>query len=436
MNMNLGEENELQEFKEGLGQLDEGLKALSAMLNRHGQGAVFYGVKDNGNVSGVTVSKKTLVDIRARIKEKIEPQIMPVIQDLTDETDHHYIKVSANGYDRPYSFDGRYFLRTAASNERISTGLLRRMLITGSTDLISKIASEEQDLTFAGFVSYFNQKGFHARNERRYYQSAGFFNFEGKYNLMAFLLSDQDNLALKVVRFAGTDKSVMSERTEYTNQCLLLSLKQSFDYVTSFISTRVHLAGGIREEIPLFDKESFREAWINACVHNAWSEKLAPAVYLFDDRLEIISYGSIPYDLSIGGFFSGTSVPVNKGLFTIFSNADFSEQTGHGIPTIAAHYGREAFSFDNDMLKVTLKYAFEPESVTERKAKERNVDTLTENQQRIYTYLQANPASTLQQAASDNELSLGGVKKIIRKLKDLGLIDRNGSRRDGKWITR
>lgn len=434
--MNLGEENELQEFKEGLGQLDEGLKALSAMLNRHGQGTVFYGVKDDGNISGLTVNKKTLVDIRARIKEKIEPQIMPVIQDLTDERDRHYIKVSANGYDKPYSFDGRYFLRTAASNERISTELLRRMLITGSTDLISEMVSEEQNLTFDGFVSYFNQKGFHARNERSYYQSAGFFNSEGKYNLMAFLLSDQDNLALKVVRFAGTDKSVMSERTEYTNQCVLYSLKQSFDYVTSFISTRVHLADGMREEISLFDKESFREAWINACVHNAWSEKLAPAVYLFDDRLEIISYGSIPYDLSIVGFFSGTSVPVNKRLFTIFSNADFSEQTGHGVPIITARYGREAFSFDNNMLKVTLKYAFEPESVTERKAKERNVAVLTDNQQKIYSYLKWNPSSTLQQAASENGLSLGGVKKIIRKLRDLGLVDRDGSRRDGKWITR
>ncbi len=34
MNMNLGKENEDQEFKLGLGQLDKGIKSLSAMLNR------------------------------------------------------------------------------------------------------------------------------------------------------------------------------------------------------------------------------------------------------------------------------------------------------------------------------------------------------------------------------------------------------------------
>ena len=36
--MNLGIENEYQEFKEGLGQLDKGLKSIVAMLNKHGQG--------------------------------------------------------------------------------------------------------------------------------------------------------------------------------------------------------------------------------------------------------------------------------------------------------------------------------------------------------------------------------------------------------------
>lgn len=36
--MNLGEENEYQEFKESLSQLDKGLKSISAMLNKHGRG--------------------------------------------------------------------------------------------------------------------------------------------------------------------------------------------------------------------------------------------------------------------------------------------------------------------------------------------------------------------------------------------------------------
>ena len=37
---------------------------------------------------------------------------------------------------------------------------------------------------------------------------------------------------------------------------------------------------------------------------------------MYDDRIEIISYGGLPFSLSKEGFFRGTSVPVNKSLLT------------------------------------------------------------------------------------------------------------------------
>ena len=55
--MNLGKENEKQEFKLGLGQLDKRLKSLSAMLNRGEEGTVYYGVDDDGNVQGLDIGK-------------------------------------------------------------------------------------------------------------------------------------------------------------------------------------------------------------------------------------------------------------------------------------------------------------------------------------------------------------------------------------------
>lgn len=434
--MNLGIESEKCEFKESLGHLKEGLRSLTAMLNRSGQGVVYFGVRDDGSVMGLTVEKKTLVNIRIRINDLIEPQILPVIDDLKDENGKHFIRVSAVGYNRPYACDGRYYIRTAASDEKISTDLLRKMLVSGTTDLISEMDAENQDLTFKGMVAFLDQSGLHARNDRAFYKSAGLYNQSGKFNQMAYLLSDQNRMNLKVVRFTGMDKSVMSARNEYGDQCLFNSLEQVYDFVTSFIEVKVKLSDGIRKEIPLFDKESFREAWINACVHNTWSEKLAPAVYMYDDRIEVISYGTIPYDLSLNGFYAGTSVPVNKGLFALFSNAHLTEQTGHGIPTIVAHYGKDAFSFQDNIVKVTLKYAFEPDNVARRKSREQMIIGLTVNQQNVYHYLQEHPEATLKQVAEDNSLSLSGVKKITDKLRSEDLIERKGSRRSGKWITK
>lgn len=57
-------------------------------------------------------------------------------------------------------------------------------------------------------------------------------------------------------------------------------------------------------------------------------------LYMFDDRIEIVSYGGIPFSLSKEGFYRGTSVPVNKRLLTVFMAARYAEQSGHGILTI------------------------------------------------------------------------------------------------------
>ena len=67
--MNLGEETEKREFKLGLGQLDKGLRSLSAMLNRSTEGTVYFGVDDDGTVKGLDIGKKTLLDIRSRAAE-------------------------------------------------------------------------------------------------------------------------------------------------------------------------------------------------------------------------------------------------------------------------------------------------------------------------------------------------------------------------------
>ena len=80
--MNLGIENEMQEFKESLSQLDKGIKSLVAMLNRNGSGTVYFGVDDNGEVNGLEVGKKTLMTVRRRISELMEPKALCDIKEL------------------------------------------------------------------------------------------------------------------------------------------------------------------------------------------------------------------------------------------------------------------------------------------------------------------------------------------------------------------
>ena len=47
--MNIGHETETIEFKKSTGELKEGIISLSSMLNKHSDGAVYFGVKNNGD---------------------------------------------------------------------------------------------------------------------------------------------------------------------------------------------------------------------------------------------------------------------------------------------------------------------------------------------------------------------------------------------------
>lgn len=434
--MNIGFENEYQEFKEGLGQLDKGLKSLVAMLNKHGKATVYFGVDDNGNVCGLSIGKNTLMDIRNRIRDKIEPRIYADIQECQDNNGKKYIKVTANGFDIPYSFDGRYYLRNISADEQASNDVLRKMLATSDSDIIRQKSSPNQELTFNALFAILAGSGIHPKATNEFYSNYGLLNRNGNFNINAYLLSDNNEISLKVVTFEGTDKSVMSKRTEYGGKCILVSVSEVLRFFETINVMNVNLDGAKREEQPLFDYPSFREAWINACLHNDWNNAIAPSVYLFDNRIEIVSYGGLPFALSKEGFYQGTSMPVNKSLLTVFMVAKYAEQSGHGVPTIVEKYGRDVFSFDDGMLKVTLPLAFERPEVAIRKGIILQKKGLTVNQKKVYDTLAADGSLSLQDVADQTGLSLAGIKKICSRLQEYGILERKGSKRKGIWITK
>ena len=433
--MNLGQENEYQEFKESLTQLDEGLKSLTAMLNKNNIGTVYFGVNDNGLVNGLEIGKDTLLDIRNKAASFIEPRIVLNFEILEDENKKKYLKVSASGSDTPYSFDGRYFIRVHSSDEKLNNLTLRKLLWSRNEDLITKAPSERQDLTFTGFKQFMSLKGLNidANNDSNLYRSFDFLNDDGLFNLMAYLLSDQNKISIKVIEFEGIDRTVMSKRTEFGYQCLLLSVSSVQTYLKSINPTKVILSDGERKDIPLFSYNAFHEAWINACVHNDWLSLVPPSISIFDDRLEIVSCGSIPYRLSKKDFYEGVSVPRNNELLRIFINAGFAEQTGHGIPVIVKECGIDSIFINNDIIKITIPFNYENDAVISRKLNESKINNLTKNQIAIKNYLLSHPKATLEEVSIALSLSLSGVKKTVKKLQELNLIKRIGTKRDGYY---
>ena len=281
--MNLGIETEYIEFKKSTSQLGKALESMAAMLNKHGEGEVYFGVLDNGDVVGQDIGNRTLTDISDAISSRIKPTIVPNIS-IEKYEEKQIIKVLVTGYNKPYSADGKYVIRSGNENKRIEPEKLKEMIFMNSGEQIIEMESYNQDLTFNQLQQLYIMRDYTIERET-FAKNTGLLCRNGRFNRLGEILSDSNDCSIKVVRFYGTDKSAPAIRDEYGYKCLLLAMQQALDYVNSLNETRIVLSeSSVRKEQKLFDGNSLREAWNNACLHTRWSQMIPPVIYIFNNR--------------------------------------------------------------------------------------------------------------------------------------------------------
>jgi len=424
--MSLGTENEQIEFKKSTSELKEGIQSLSSMLNKSGKGVLYFGVKNNGEIIGQLIGENTLRDISQAIANNIKPQIIPTIEAIYLE-EKTFIKVTCEGNEKPYSAYGRYYIRSADEDREITPEQLRKIMLenNGQSSMI-EVEALNQNLTFNVLKSLFLNKNYTLDNNT-FRQNFKFYTKNNRYNLLAQLLADQNDTSIKVVTFAGKDKTKLIKRTEYGYKCLLLAAQQVLDYIEALNETFVEINGAQRQETKLFDFLCFREAWLNACLHNSWYKMIPPAVYIFNDRIEIVSTGGLPLDYSLEEFYMGISHPINMELQKIMGQLDYIEQTGHGVPLIINKYGKEAFTINENSIIVTIYFSHNLSYF------ELDTKSLKGNYKRVFELIKDNPTITSEKLEIETQLSKTMVYNILKKLKEMNYIERIGSKKTGCW---
>ena len=431
--MNIGFENETTEFKKSISQLDKGILGLTAMLNRSNRGTVYFGVDDNGDVVGMDIGESTFERVRNAVRNYVLPRIIVDVEVLISDDGKEYLALRASGFDVPYSFDGRYYIRHAASNESASPDMVAKLVLSRNFDSMRELESYSDDLSFNMLNDMLIARGFHPRSDRGFLNSLGLLTKSGNYNLNAYLASDGNNIILQVVEFEGIARTSFSKRTDFGGQCLFMSMKDILDSVRSRNETRIEVSSGIREDIDLFDFECFREAWVNACIHNAWRTLVPPSVSIFDDRIEIQSIGGIPFGLPLEDLFEGRSMPVNESLFRISTMLGFTEHTGRGVPTIVDRYGRDSIRLSNDTVTVTIPYAFKPSYVVAREGVTGIDMGLDGKESDVLNYLRRNPYAKISEVASSMGTNPSDIKRVMSSLREKGLLRNDGTNRNSKW---
>ena len=309
-------------------------------------------------------------------------------------------------------------------------------------DSIDTIASQYQDLTFNSLINYYSTKGINL-NKDTFKENLGLLTSDGKYNLLAQLLSDNSHINVRVAIFAGKTKSdPLFSVKEFGMMNLLLSLDKVLDYGDTFNIPQAdeRHRSVTRKEISLFDAKSYREAIINAFVHNNWKEQNAPMFTFYSDRIEILSNGALSPKLSISDFYKGKSEPTNRRLSDIFLQLHISERTGRGVPTILNSYGEKAFEFSNNWIQVTIPFNFinavdyQIEKKVVNKSGEEVVNKLlNKSQLSIIKAIRNNPNITIAELERETKLGHTAIQNNLNKLQSLSVIERVGSRKTGYW---
>lgn len=339
----------------------------------------------------------------------------------------------------PTAFRDKRFIRIGSSKVNLKDYPKREIqlfkILSGRVETIETIAAKYQDLSFSKLFGYYGSKGI-VLNEKTFEKNLGLRNKEGDYNLLAQLLSDNSHFPLRVTIFDGDTKgaNLFSVR-EFGNNCLLYSLDEVLRYgdVLNLIQADERDRVVERKEVPLFDNKAFREAIINAILHNKWIEGNEPMISVFSDRIEILSRGTLAPAQTMEGFYLGESIPVNEKLSEIFLQLHISEKSGRGVPKIIETYGKEAFTFRENSIVVTIpferigKVGNKVDYKVDKKIK------LNDRRKRIITEIRDNPNITVEELQRILGISKTSVINNINFLRENHYIDRIGAKKNGYW---
>ncbi len=264
---------------------------------------------------------------------------------------------------------------------------------------------------------------------------------------------------VKAVSFLGND--IAGTQFRDTKE-ILGNMTQLYDKSMAFLKSNLH---NVQEEKTSFNtlgKLEIAEAVLeeilqNALVHRDLLRQAPVRIFIFDNRLEIISPGALSGGLTVDDIRKGKTYQRNPFMATFATNALHYRGIGSGIVRILAECPSIELYNDDDAkeFKVVVWRTAQKNKITTQKGEDtpqknkittqKGEDTpqkklttpqkkLTTPQKKVLDYLRENPKGTRADIADAiGNITEDGVKFVISRLQQEGLLERLGGRRYGEW---
>ncbi len=419
------------------------------MLNKHGNGKVFFGIKPNGDVIKNQISESTLRDVSRKIYESIEPRIYPIVETVMIE-DVEVIEVNFSGVEKPYSAFGRYYIRTADEDRELGTNELKRILENQSYK-----ETWEQQLTEYGLddVDQKSLRTFYDAsiksgrlqdteyNPERVLTKLGLFKSKRLTNSGYIMFSDKNPVSLKMAIFATDEKlTFLDINTVEGNIFNLIYTAQV--YVEKNIRWTAEIIDFTRVEVPEIPIEALREIIVNSFAHAQYSTDSNHEIRIHPSKIVIYSPGSFNNDYSPKDYIESDlpSIIRNEKIAKVLYLYKAIEHFGSGFKRVNSLCEDFNVEYRYKMLKTGFEFTFlrkrienTVETITKKVVEKVEEETLSEGAITTLNFLRENPAYTRDELANIMSKHVRTIQRYLDELSYKGHINRVGAKKKGFW---
>jgi len=363
-------ENSSVEFKTQNVRSDSLAKEMVAFSNTFG-GTIFIGIDDDGNIEGVddlSLEERVTNTARHNLIPPINPEVS--FREL-DGQRILVVKVIKGSY-KPYQTqNGKYLIRVGSTNRQATKEELSRLfqqagLIHFDISEVEKtnLASLDECLLHDYWQAYYdlNYMDMQVIEKQKLLVNSDILVRDGCCSVGGLLLfgkSPQSKMPYSAIQFAvfsGQDKT-----NDLVNKKELLGtipelIEKASSLVKLYIPQPSIIKNNQREEPSLIPSKVIREVIVNAVAHRDYSiyqQKIS--IFVFSDRIEVTSPGTLPNTLTVEKLPYGHSAPRNMFLLKFLDNLRFIDGLGRGIPLIKK-YMKKRVKFEElgEAFRVTL----------------------------------------------------------------------------------
>ncbi len=466
----LGEDS-MRQFKADIRNAESLAAEMAAFANSDG-GTIFIGVADDGSMPGLDAMDVARLNqlISNAASQLVRSPLMVRTENVPVESGRVVIVLTVpKGIDKPY-FDknGVIWLKTGADKRRVnSKEELRRLFQLShqfhADELPTRAGIDKLDkLRFRDFLRDVYKQDFpdSASELRQLLQNMNLATDDGVLNLAGVLMFAErpewimPQFVVKAIRYPGTTIHVS---TYLDTEDFAGPLKKIFDDALGFIMRNLHKVQAGRgvnapgqSEIP---ESVFEELLVNALVHRDYLVNAPIRLFMFDDRIEIISPGHLPNNLTVAKIRAGNSNIRNPILTSFVAKGLLPYHgLGSGIKRALEQWPQIQFSDDRDgcIFTVTVfrKPAAELDLVNENELNNKpiNLGTPTDEpenepenepekntEHRILEVLGSHPDMSYDDLARFTRKGRSTIMRHIARLKASGRLKRVGPKKGGHW---